>query len=334
MRKLSFSVLVLVVSAGAFGQGRTLQESTTPTVMIGPLVDPADASNETALTISQADVRLSKNGGNFAQKNDATACTHDELGVYGCPLNATDTGTLGILTICVDDGGNALTWCGDYFVVDTAYYDILDGTTDLLTSLDTGLLLETTVSTATSQTELDLASGASNNDAYNNLVVVITGGTETGVGIVNDYTGTGNILFLDTAMPFTVQAGDTVQVRMEQQAFFDTLSSQNTTNTTTVTDAIADLVDGTTPTWPLGQVLVNSTADSGSTSTIVDATLTAASDIYKGSRVTITSGTLSGSSFCVVSFVPGTDTLNLTPLAVSGITTETYVITADAACIR
>ena len=35
-------------------------------------------------------VRLSKNGGDIAQKNEAASLTHDELGVYGCPIDATD----------------------------------------------------------------------------------------------------------------------------------------------------------------------------------------------------------------------------------------------------
>ena len=86
--------------------GGFLKQSTAVTVLIGPFVDETDGySDEGGLTISQADVRLSKNGANMAQKNDATACTHDELGMYTCPLDTTDTDTLGILQLIVHESG-------------------------------------------------------------------------------------------------------------------------------------------------------------------------------------------------------------------------------------
>jgi hypothetical protein len=56
-----------------------LKQSTAYTFRIGPFLDDANGKTaETALTITQADVRLSKDGAAFAQKNDATSCTHDE----------------------------------------------------------------------------------------------------------------------------------------------------------------------------------------------------------------------------------------------------------------
>ena len=51
-----------------------LKQSTAVTVKIGPFVDEDDGKTaETGLTISQADVRLTKNGGNMAQKNESSA---------------------------------------------------------------------------------------------------------------------------------------------------------------------------------------------------------------------------------------------------------------------
>ena len=74
-----------------------MKQSTAVTIKLGPFVDDSDGKTaETGLTIAQADVRLSKNGGNFAQKNDSNACTHDESGWYDCALDATDAGTLGL----------------------------------------------------------------------------------------------------------------------------------------------------------------------------------------------------------------------------------------------
>lgn len=111
---------------------RVLKQSTAVTLLIGPFLDDGDGKTaEDALTISQADVRISKNGGNMAQKGDATSCTHDELGYYTCPLSTTDTGTLGILKIMVHEAGALPVW-HEYTVVPAAVYDSLVLGTDYL----------------------------------------------------------------------------------------------------------------------------------------------------------------------------------------------------------
>lgn len=102
-----------------------LRQSTTVTLVIGRFVDATDGvTPETALTISQADVRLSKNAGTFAQKNDATSCSHMEAGLYSCPLNTTDTNTLGRLTLCVNESGAAPIEM-HFMVMDAAAWDAL-----------------------------------------------------------------------------------------------------------------------------------------------------------------------------------------------------------------
>lgn len=109
-----------------------LEQGTTPTLLIGPFVDEADGfTAEVGLTIVQADVRLSKNGGNMAQKTEVTACTHDELGYYTCPLDATDTGTLGILQVMVHESG-ARPVLHEFMVVPSNVYDSLVLGTDYL----------------------------------------------------------------------------------------------------------------------------------------------------------------------------------------------------------
>jgi len=109
-----------------------LKQSTAATLLIGPFVDATDGvTAEDALTISQADVRLSKNGGNMAQKNEATACTHDELGYYTCPLDTTDTGTLGVLKVMVSEAGALPVW-QEYMVVPAAVYDSIVAGSDKL----------------------------------------------------------------------------------------------------------------------------------------------------------------------------------------------------------
>lgn len=100
-----------------------LKQSTSVTVTIGQFLDETDGKTaETALTISQSDVRLSKNGGAGAQKNDTNSATHDENGKYLCALNTTDTGTLGLLTLTVNESG-ALPIRHDYMVLPAHIYN-------------------------------------------------------------------------------------------------------------------------------------------------------------------------------------------------------------------
>jgi len=108
-----------------------LKQSTTITVKIGPFLDDSDGKTaETGLTISQADVRLSKNGGDYGQKNDSNACTHDELGEYNCQIDGTDTGTLGRLKLIVHESGALPVW-HEYMVIPSNVYDSLFSTDKL-----------------------------------------------------------------------------------------------------------------------------------------------------------------------------------------------------------
>jgi len=105
-----------------------LKQSTAATIKFGPMIDDSDGKTaETTLTISQADIRLSKNGGDFAQTNNATGATHDENGYYDIPLNATDTGTLGRLRVAVSKLGALPVW-QDFVVITANVYDTLCST--------------------------------------------------------------------------------------------------------------------------------------------------------------------------------------------------------------
>ncbi len=108
--------------------GLWLKQSTGVTVKIGPFVDESDGKTaETGLTLTQGDIRLSKNGGNMAQKNDANAATHDEIGYYDCALDSTDTNTLGRLQLMVHESG-ALPVYHEYMVVRADVYDTMCST--------------------------------------------------------------------------------------------------------------------------------------------------------------------------------------------------------------
>lgn len=102
-----------------------LKADTAVTLKIGPFIDETDGKTaETGLTIAQADVRISKNGADIIQKNEGTACTHDELGIYGCPIDGTDTNAEGRLQLWVHESG-ALPVFHEYMVVNANVYDSL-----------------------------------------------------------------------------------------------------------------------------------------------------------------------------------------------------------------
>ena len=108
-----------------------LKQSTAATVKFGPMVDDSDGKTaETALTISQADIRLSKNGGDFAQTNNSAGATHDENGYYDVPLDTTDTGTLGRLRVAVSESGALPVW-QDFQIVTANVWDSLCGSDKL-----------------------------------------------------------------------------------------------------------------------------------------------------------------------------------------------------------
>lgn len=117
------------MSAAAFGG--ILRQSTAVDVLIGPFVDATDGfTAETGLTIARADVKLSKNGQTLTQKADVTAAAHDAGGNHNCELDATDTNTVGQLSLVVHVSG-ARPFRMDFQVIAQVPYDEMfkDGAT-------------------------------------------------------------------------------------------------------------------------------------------------------------------------------------------------------------
>jgi len=115
--------------------GLWLKQSTAVDVLIGPFMDETNGKDtEEALTIEDEHVLLSKLGQALAAKNDANDATHDDLGYYNCPLNATDTNTLGTLQLCCHMAG-ALPVYHEYMVVTANVWDTLCGADTLQADL-------------------------------------------------------------------------------------------------------------------------------------------------------------------------------------------------------
>lgn len=109
-----------------------LKQSTAFTFRIGPFVDSTDGvTAETALTIAQADIQISKNGGAFAQTSASPTTTHDADGWYQCPLTSTDTNTLGPLVVQIVMAGALPVW-KEFMVVPANVYESLIGGSEWL----------------------------------------------------------------------------------------------------------------------------------------------------------------------------------------------------------
>lgn len=109
-----------------------LKQSTAVTIVMGPMLDGTDGNTpETALSIAQADIRVSKNGGAYAQTNNAAGATHMEFGKYSVPLNTTDTATLGKLRVDIHKSGALAVW-REFTVVPAHIYNTLVLGTDKL----------------------------------------------------------------------------------------------------------------------------------------------------------------------------------------------------------
>lgn len=179
---------------------RYLKQSTAATVRIGPFVDDTDGKTaETGLTIAQANVRLSKNGGDMAQKNDTTSCTHDEIGYYSCPLNATDTGTLGHLRIMASISGALPVW-EDYTILSANVYDSLIGGGDSLDvnvstqeDIDFGATQKASIATAL------LGSEVENSKDLKSVLRLMFAALTGKKAITRTAAGAGTITFRDSA---------------------------------------------------------------------------------------------------------------------------------------
>lgn len=109
-----------------------LKQSTAVTIVMPPMLDSTDGNTpETGLTISQSDIRLSKNGGAYAQTNNVAGATHMEVGNYSVPLDMTDTATLGTLRVSIHESGALAVW-REFTIIPANVFDSIVLSTDKL----------------------------------------------------------------------------------------------------------------------------------------------------------------------------------------------------------
>jgi hypothetical protein len=165
---------------------RWLKQSTAVEVKVGPFLDETDGKTaETGLTVSQADVRLAKNGGDWAQKNETTSLVHEENGWYRCLLDATDTNTLGVLMLAIHESGALPVWV-EFMVAPANIWDSLFGA-DLL-QVDAQQWLGGTIATPTNagvpEVDLTHVEGTAHGSAVVRSNVIQAAGTAWGSGAI------------------------------------------------------------------------------------------------------------------------------------------------------
>jgi len=115
-----------------------------------------------------------------------------------------------------------------------------------------------------------------------------------------------------------------------------TMSGGNYLDETEYVVRVTGTIDGETPAAiaPFrigfdGPILARGTADSGSTTTVVDTERTEAdTDYWKDQVILFTSGTIKGQARRITAFNAGTDTITFTPVTTQAVGTNTYVIIA------
>jgi hypothetical protein len=103
-----------------------LRANTAVDVLIGPFVDKNNGNTtEDGLTLTAAEIKLSKNGQALTLKSDVTSAVFDDDGYYNCELDATDTNTEGNLVLIVHQSANALPVRHEFNVLSEAAWDSL-----------------------------------------------------------------------------------------------------------------------------------------------------------------------------------------------------------------
>lgn len=128
-----------------------LKYNTSASVMIGEFVDDTDGKTaKSGLSLTPSVIYLSKNGGEYTQKNQSDNAAGDPslVGWYRCSLNGTDTNTLGMLQLAVHVSGALPVW-DSWMIVPANIYDSLVTGSDLLDVSASSVLLETIDSTYT-----------------------------------------------------------------------------------------------------------------------------------------------------------------------------------------
>ena len=210
-----------------------IKQSTAYTFRLGPFLDETDGKTaETGLTISQADVRLSKAGGNFAQKNESSSSSHDEIGFYICALDTTDTNTCGELLVAVHESG-ALPVFKTFQVVEEHIYAALYAASDAsIVTYNLDHLMKTAVASNT-----DMTTEVTDGSVLSNLM--------TKTGDTSDYAyATDSLEALGEDVDTILADTNELQADWADGGRLDTIVDSILTDTGTTLDGKINTIDG------------------------------------------------------------------------------------------
>lgn len=207
---------------------------------IGPYISDTDFKTvQTGLTIANTDIKLMSNGGASASKNSGGG-THRQSGHYGVTFDATDTATVGELSVSSVVAG-ALPVFAKFYVLEEAVFDAL------FAASSPGYVVDQPVNVTkfggTSVTGRDI--GAS---------VLLSNGTGTGqVKLAAGYVA---MTWADIAAPTTAVNLSGTTIATTQKVDVDTIKTNPVVNAGTVT-------------FPTGATLASTTNITGGTITTV-----------------------------------------------------------------
>jgi hypothetical protein len=294
-----------------------LRQSTAINLPLGPFVDAADGfTAEDALTISQADVRLKKNDGAWAQVNDDTAATHEENGWYEKEFNTTDTNTVGHLKIAVHEAGARPVY-HDYTVLEESVYDgmfVSGATSDVY---GTGTVDGDNITNVFVDAERTETSAA----GIVGLACEFTSGANAGLArTVVSFTPASDTVRVYPGFPFNISLGDTYILRRRSGVEIVLWNGEE------VRSLSAGRIQVIAPCVDSNGAAVTGTADGGTTTTLFDAARTESGNYWRGSRILFTSGFIAGQCPRCTEFDPDTDTLTFWPPVTTDVTTNDYVM--------
>lgn len=281
---------------------QVVKADTQVKIVLGPVLAIADGITPvTTLNLGTADeAELMKH--DASSVTDISGATFAAItgmdGYYNLTLTTSHTDTEGLATIGINDDSLCLPVKKELMVANSTFYDAAYGTGGLLTEVEVGLLLDTTIDTVNSQTEFVLASSptpSDQDDEYNDLIVVITdaGNTERkSTRQVNDYVGSTGTLTISSAASFTAAASDSIKIYARYPS--DNTISSNVSSIKTVTDALGSSAATIMATlYGEAETGTVTTGNFTATDTIFQtASLTDTSDnAYKDKELMFTSGT-------------------------------------------
>src|SRR3990167_6971112 len=339
-----------------------IRQGATHKIVVGPVVAVANGYVPvTTLALTTADeaeviVHDSATVVDISAYTFAAVTTAD--GYYVLTLQSGISGTVGHMTVLINDDSLCLPVKAEFTVVEEAVYDAFYAAS--ATGVPAAGALEATAQSILTDTAVIGAAGAG-------LTALAT---QASVNTIDDFLDTEIAAILSDTNAILVDTGTTLQAELDaiQAAVItnaagvdiaaDIIALKAETaailvDTGTTLDAALAVVDANVDsiladTGTDGVVvnaaglaadavteiraIVSGTADSGTTTTMVDAARTEAdTDYWKDMAILFTSGTISGQARLITAFDAATDTITFSPATTQAVGTNTYEIISNVA---